>query len=149
MAKRKRSAANKIPVHYGDGTVAIEYVPRTPPELRAELSRVQRNIRETIRILSTLKRIRHHVIKSVRFQLDQALHKLPDDAADEDVAAEIARLSYLMEDTLNMLNRLTQCRIANIEKARFKLTYGQTPKKREPPEKYGSRAKKKGTTTNG
>lgn len=141
MAKRKRTPARKIPVRYNDGTTDIDYVARTPSELRDELQRVQEAILEAARILSRLHRTRHIVIKTARFQLEHALRNLPNDSTDEDIAAELARLSYLMEDTLNILNKLTHCRISYLKQARFKLTYGQTPKRREPPARYGKKKK--------
>ena len=36
-----------------------------------------------------------------------------------------------MEDARFNLNKLSQCRVPSVEAARFCLTYGQTPKKRE------------------
>jgi len=50
-------------------------------------------------------------------------------------------LSFIMEDTVSLLNRLRHCRVGNIEKARFILTYGQTPKKRELTARYGNSEK--------
>ena len=148
--KRPRSVPRRIPVIYSDGVVRVEYVARAPSELSVEFRRVQRHILETIRILSTMKRIRHHIIKSARFQLSQAIREFEPGTCTEDaIAAEIARLSYLMEDTLNILNRLSCCRVANLEAARFKLTYGQTPKKRDPPETYGSREKRQKEVSDG
>lgn len=124
-------------VHYSDGATQREYVPRTLPELRTELARIHKAIEESIRMLSTMSRVRHIVIKTALLQLTNARQPLPDGASAEELAGEIARLSMLMEDTLFILNKLKHCRIHHMEEARFKLLYGQTPKKRELPTTYG------------
>ncbi len=137
----RRQGPKKFEVNYRNGDSTVEYVARTAVELRVELRRVQRHIQEAVRALATLKRVRHCVIMSASFQLKHAIHKLPDDVSDEAIAQEIARLSFLMEDTLVLLNRLTNCRVSNLEAVRFLLTYGQTPKKRDTLVHYGSRSK--------
>jgi len=143
MAKRR--APKKVDIIYNDGKNRIEYVARPPSELRRELERVQTRILRAIRILSTMKRIRHIVLRSASFQLRHCLRELSKDASHEEVAEEIARLSFLMEDTLGILGRLSHCRIANLEEARFELRYGQTHKKRDPPAQYGAKSPKKQT----
>lgn len=128
-------------VYYDDGVTQREYVPRTLPELRSELSRIHQAIYEATRMLSTMGRVKHVVIKTALLQLRNARRTVPDDAPAEELAGEIARLSVLMEDTLFILNKLKHCRVHHMEEARFKLLYGQTPKKRELPTTYGKGGK--------
>ncbi len=140
MAKpRRRRKVKKILIMYDDGEVRRNYVSKAPSELRPELNRVQESIRIVLRILSRLYRTRHPVIVTSRFQLLNGLRSLTlTEMSDEEVAAEIARLSYLMEDTLGLLNKLEHSRTKHLEEARFTLTYGQTPQKRDPAGSYGA-----------
>ncbi len=140
MAKRK--APKKVRVYFEGDRGLIEYVPRAPSDLRPELERVQADIRLTLRILHRARRYRHVAVSTARFQLENCLRDTPAGASDEWLADEIARLSYVMEDTLGILNRLKHSRMHYLEEARFRLTYGQTPKKRDPP----GAAKRKGTS---
>ena len=135
MARRTR----KIPVTYDDGRNVVEYVPRTPTELRREMTRVHEAVQTAVHVMSPLKRKRHAVIKAALFQLRHLLRKLPEEMTDEERATELARISYAMEDTLGILNKLVHCRVSHLETARFILTYGQTPKKREAPASYGAK----------
>ncbi len=129
MARRLPS---KYRVRYSDGALTINYVDRTAPELRAELDRVQRAVLSGVRILAGILRLRHALIISAYVQLKQCLREIPADAPPEDMAAEIARLSYVMGTLVESLGKLSNSRINNLQEARFTLTYGQTPKKREP-----------------
>ncbi len=133
---KKRKPAFKFPVQYNEPGVSINYVSRATPEVWPELRRVRAAINDVIRILTTLKRIRNGVLVSTRFILLNCHRDLPDDTPLEIVAAEIGRLSYIMADALETLNTLKYCRIHHLEEARFKLTYGQTPKKRDPTGDY-------------
>lgn len=145
MAKRKkRKAPDKVPVVYDDGVTNVEYVGKQKNELRPELERIVYEIKQVLRILQRLRRHRHIIIISARFQLVEALRDLPEELeTEEDVANEIARLSFTMEDTLKLLGRLSNSRIPVLEAARFKLTYGQTPKRREPAGAFRSKKNKK------
>jgi len=129
--KKKKAGPKKIPIRYVDGNEHVEYVPRTSKELKTELERIQLAIRRALRVLSKLRRKRHIVLVTVRFQLRNCLKEIVNDASDEAVADEIARLSYVMEDTVMLLEHLKHSRIPCLEEARFLLTYGQTPKQRE------------------
>lgn len=138
MARRKkrRSGPKKIPIVYQSGTQTIEYVGKTSSELRPEYARVRDAIHRALRVLSRLRRLRQIVLVSARFQLNEALRELPEDASDEQVADEIARLSFVMQDTFDVLAKLEHSRTPFIQEARFILTYGQTPRKREPSGTY-------------
>lgn len=142
VGRKKRSSPKKVAIVYNDGQNRVEYVAKPPSGLRPELERVQFNILQAIRMLNTMRRIRHIVLRTASFQLSHSIRELPKDAGDQEVADEIARLSFLMEDTLLILRRLTHCRIANLEETRFKLQYGQTPKKRDPPARYGAKSRR-------
>lgn len=138
MARRRRKV-KKVVIKYDDGSVYRNYVGKTSSELRPEIERILESIRIVLRILTRLRRTRHPVIITSRFQLLNGIRELSlDDMTDEEIANEIARLSYLMEDTLSQLNKLEHSRTHHLEEARFRLTYGQTPQKREAAGSYGS-----------
>jgi hypothetical protein len=130
MAKRARRTI-KIPVIYQQGPIRIEYVDKTPSELDPELARVRESVHRALQILARLSRLKHIAIVSARFQLQNCLSELKPDSSHDDKAKELARINYTMEDTLGLLNRLSNSRIEWLEAARFQLTYGQTPKKRD------------------
>lgn len=131
----KRKPARRYEIRYE----AVEYLPRTAIEVWPEFRRVRAAINDVLRILSLLKRIKNGTLVSARFTLLNCYRDLPDDSPLELVASEIGRLSYVMADALTILSDLKHCRIHHLEEARFKLTYGQTPKKRDPG--YGSGTK--------
>lgn len=137
----RRKVQKKIRVHYQD----IEYVPRARADLRPELGRVQSELKLAIRILFRARRYRHVAVSTARFQLENCLREIPEGASDQWLADEIGRLSYVMEDTLGILNRLKHSRVHYLEEARFKLTYGQTPKKRDPPGSAGQKGRSSGS----
>lgn len=137
MARRKRRLPKKLPVVWttDDGTV-VEYVPRIASELRPEFERVREHGLRAARVLSRLKRHKNIILVSARFELEHCHQAPPEGAGDEWYAREIARLSYVYEQTHQLLSRLVNSRIQFIENARFLLTYGQTPTKREPATSY-------------
>jgi hypothetical protein len=156
MRRKKSRAAKKIPIKFGD----IEYVGRHKNELMPELNRVQSEIRQVLRLLNYLKRKRNHVLAMARFQLMESLRTVPDDSTPDFIADEIARLSYVMSNTLDIINQLRNSRTPMLEEIRFKLTYGQTPRKREIPpgspdgfgdeeESYDKEARDDGSDTSG
>jgi hypothetical protein len=110
----------------------VDYVDRTEPELRQELARVQQAVSDGARMLTPILRIRNPVIVSAYTQLRYVLQSLPPDAPPEQMADEIARLSYVMEQTVELLDTLSNSRVNNLQEARFTLTYGRAPKKRDP-----------------
>lgn len=126
-----RRAVYKVKVRYTDDRTAIDYVDRLPSELRPELDRIQRAVLDTVRILSQLLRLRNAIVISAYVQLKHLVRELPEGTPAEDLAAEIARLSYVMSTIVASLDTLTHSRIKNLQEARFALTYGQTPKKRD------------------
>ena len=137
--RRKKAGPRKVRVAWteADGRV-LEYVPRLPGELRGELERVTDSVRRALRILWPVRRLRHHCIVSARVQLQNCLRDVPADADEDWRANEIARLSYVMHTALGMLDQLRNSRVKWLGEARFTLTYGQTPKKREPAGSYGA-----------
>lgn len=127
-----RRAPTKHAVRYANNVVAINYVDRTAAELRPELARVQKAVLSGVRILAGILRLRNALIIEAYVQLKQTVRELPPEASNAEVAAEIARLSYVMGTLVESLGKLKNSRINNLQEARFTLTYGQTPKKREP-----------------
>lgn len=136
MAKRRKSA-KKFPVCYISSAGEIQYVGRTRAELPRELERVRNSIHAALRILFRLRRVRHKVIVTATFQLRNCLREIPESDDPYWVASEIARLSYIMEDTRKIIDRLKNSRTHWLEQVRFTLTYGQTPKQRDPAGSYG------------
>lgn len=120
-------------VIYQDGVTRIDYVSRKVTEVAGEYERVKAAVLEANRIINRyqMRRVRHVVLDVCRFQLANALVDVPPDSTPEAFAQEIARLSYLMQEALNGLNRLCNSRVWFLEELRFKLTYGQSPKKRD------------------
>lgn len=144
MAKRKRKAARRIPVIWVTaGGQTIEFVERAPSELAPELARVADHGVRAAKVLSRLKRLRNVHIVRARFELGHCQQEVPDLASHEWLAGEIARLSYVYKQVLDELNKLCHARTRWLEEARFLLTYGQTPQKREPAGNYGSRSKQR------
>jgi hypothetical protein len=137
--RRRKRATKKVPICYDDGVKHIEYVSKAKKELLPELLRIRSEILQALRLLNYLRRKRHSVLISVRFQLQESLRDIPEDAEPAELAEEIARLSFIMDNALNQLNILSHSRTPLIEQIRFKLTYGQTPKKRDPAGSYGAR----------
>jgi len=141
MAKRrKRSPAKAVQISYHNGDVVVHYVARAPSEVRKEYARVLEAVNTALRGLKRLKRIRHDVIVSARFQLANSVHPVPVDATPEHLADEVGRLSYVMEDTHALLGRLKNSRLPLLEEIRFTLTYGQTPKRKDGPGVYGRKS---------
>lgn len=127
-----RRTPHKYRVCYSDTQTTINYVDRTATELRSELERVQAAVLSGVRILAGILRLRNALIIGAYVQLKHCLREIPATAAPEEVAMEIARLSHIMGVLVESLNKLSNSRINNLQEARFILTYGQTPKKREP-----------------
>jgi hypothetical protein len=138
MAKRRRSTV-KVPIRFRLGDITVEYVSRAEDQVWNEYCRVRNAVLDATRILNLLKRIRHPVLVTARVQLAHVLDDVQEDAELDVVAAEIARLSYVMDDTVTVLAGLKHCRVPHLQAARFALTYGQTPKKRDPAGDYGQR----------
>jgi hypothetical protein len=137
---RLRRVPKKFPIRWtnADGST-IEYVDRAESELRAELERVRDHGFRAAKVLSRIRTGRHVVIVAARFELEHCQRVVPDDASSAWLSAEIARLSYVYQQTLELLNRLSNSRIHWLEETRFLLTYGQTPKKREAAGNFTSR----------
>jgi hypothetical protein len=115
---------------YDNGIVKVDFVGRIAKELPKEFERVKLSIVKSIRLLAYLKRSPHPAIKAATFQLENAVR--PIDANNmQDIADEIARLSFIMADTVTLLATLSNSEIEQLQRLRFELTYGQTPKKRE------------------
>lgn len=128
MSKKKNI---KYPIVWTSNGEEFVYVDKLTPELRPEYRRLADSIRLGIRMLSFMRRIRHPAIVSARFNLLNAGVVDPDSLSDEQVALELGRLSHLMHDTVTLLNQLSGSRIDHLEQARFQLTFGQVPKKRD------------------
>ncbi len=127
-----RKLIKKEPIKYikPDGTPTI-YVARAASELMAEYERIKMHILRSIRVISTMKRVRHTSIISVRFELNNVLRSPDQLTSPTLLAAEIARMSFVMENCVNELNVLVHSRTDNLQELRFLLTYGQTPKMRD------------------
>ena len=128
MARRKR--ANKLPIVYRSGSSKVVYVSRAPDELFTEAKRVWGSIQVALRQLKALKRTRHSALRGAVWQLSQVEPPLKE-ANTASLVDYIATVSYLMEDSISMLATLKNSKIDELEEARFHLTYGQTPKKRD------------------
>jgi len=132
MARRsKSSVSTKLPIIYETPTDRVEYVGKEPDELWPELRRIHTVIRSCIRMLSRIRFVRHIVLVSARFQLMNSLRTMSDTASDDELAQEIARLNFLLGDTVKILDQLSNSRTPLLEELRFTLTYGQTPRRRE------------------
>lgn len=134
----------KIEITYRDGDTVIHYVPRPNALLWPELTRVRKAINDALRILYHVKRVRHIVIASTRFQLSNAARDITEEDEPQVIADEIARLSYVMDTALRTLEELKHCRVKFLEEVRFTLKYGQTPKKRENSTMADGKAGKRG-----
>lgn len=140
MARRKRT--NKLPIIYKNGATKVVYVSRAPDELLTEAKRMYGCIQVALRQLKSLKRTRHAALKGAVWQLTQ----VEEPSAGESIASlvdYIAVVSYLMEDSLAMLASLKNSKIDELEEARFNLTYGQTPKKRDRDDTMCSKPKRR------
>lgn len=127
---RKAKIKRKFPIVFRGVEPPIEYVDKTAHELRIELQRVHAAVATTQMLLSRLPRALHPGIKAARFQLANMLRDVSA-LTDDEAADELARLNYCMEDALALLNMLSDSKVEWLEKARFELTFGQTPRKRE------------------
>lgn len=128
MSRRKRT--NKMQIVFRNGATRVVYVSRAPDELFDEASRIHTCSLSALRQLRLLKRTRHAAVKAAVWQLEQLAEPNPkwSTAALVDY---IASASFLMEDTLGILSALKNSNIDELRAARFQLTYGQTPKKRD------------------
>lgn len=115
---------------YDNGLVKVDYVGRIAKELPKEYERVKLSIVKSIRLLAYLKRSPHPAIKAAKFQLENSA-KVINTSDVLAVADEIARLSFIMADTVKILSALSNSEIEQLQRLRFELTYGQTPEKRE------------------
>lgn len=131
MGRGRKSKQFKICIRFTSPEETIEYISKTPDELWVEYERILQAIKDALRALSRIRFVRNIVIATAQLQLQSAVRPLPEDISDEELAKEIARLSKLMEDTIKILSRLSNSRTQWLEEARFILTYGQTPKKKE------------------
>lgn len=127
---RKAKPRRRLPVVYRGVSPPIEYVDKSPFELRAELQRVYAAIATASKLFERLARFRHPAIPAARFQLANAIRETSG-MDDEALANELARLNYTMEDTVRILSLMSLCEQEWLEKIRFELTFGQTPRKRE------------------
>lgn len=133
--------AKKVLVRYVGEQGAVDYVSRTPAELDVELARVRKSRVEALRILSRVRRLRHPVISSARFQLMACAGPETNEGTVTEKATELARLSQSLEQACNTLARLSNSRVRWLEEARFTLTYGATPKCRERATGFGKKRK--------
>jgi hypothetical protein len=116
----------KPAVVYDDGIRRVDYVGRAHSEVNAEIRRVSHHLMLALRRLRTMRRVQHPAVRAAIFLLQNAKPKL------ESVSAkELARLSFLMGDALNLLSTITNSNADYLKDARFNLLYGQTPKKRD------------------
>jgi hypothetical protein len=127
--KKKKPPKIRHPIIYDKAAEPIEYVGKYTHELKPEIARLLETIQEAKALLDRLSRFRHIAITTAKFQL--ANTSSDPDLAIEALPKEIARLNYLMEDSLGLLNILCDSKLHWLEQARFKLTFGQTPRKRE------------------
>jgi len=118
----------------------VEFVPRLASEVLPELYRIYEAVLNASRTLATMRRVRHWAVQSARFQLANAIRAPLSSFTPETGAAEIARLSCVLQDTLEILSTLCNSRTTNLEQTRFILTYGQTPRKREQVMKKGAQS---------
>jgi len=135
MAKA-RKPAQKYTIRWAldDGT-KVTYVDRPAGELRSELERVRNAGLLAAKVLSRLRRVRNSSIQLALFELAHCSQAVPEDAPPKWLADEIARLSFTYSGVVKLLNLLSNSRVRWLEEARFLLTYGQTPIKRDTPTK--------------
>lgn len=131
--KRPRQKVKTVAVTYRNGEQVIEYVSRRPSDLIHEYRRIRQAILDANVIINKypVRRVRHVLLDICRFQLANSLRDIDDSATPVELAGEVARLSFLMSEALVGINRLRHSRVAFLEELRFKLTYGQSPRKRD------------------
>lgn len=130
MRRERRPAVNKFVIAYEHNGKRIEYVGRTLAELAPEYRRIVTHLKWAIRELRQLRSPNPWVVATL-VQLQTVPVIDPMSCAADQVAYEIAQVSFIMEDALNMLAHLKHSTVERLEAARFALTYGQTPKRRD------------------
>ena len=132
MARRARGKVFKLEYRSPLGDV-IRYVDRREEDLLPEYIRVRTAILDAVRIINSrsLKRLKNVVLDITRFQLTNSLKPISDTATAQELVAEITRLSFIMEDAVKTLARLSNSRVDHLQDLRFRLTYGQTPRRRD------------------
>lgn len=132
MAKSRRISAPKlkVPVIYKHNGITITYVSRMNSELMPEFKRVVEHI-TAAQLQLTRLRSPNPAVAAALFQLKACSKSLPENSQPKLVAERIATLSYIMEDTIAILAKLSNSNVDPLKKARFLLRFGQTPKQRD------------------
>lgn len=124
--RSKKVAKPRPEVVYDDGTTRVNYVGRASNEVNAEIVRVVNCMLLALRGLRSMRRSPHPAVRAAIFTLENIK---PDVASTS--SKELARISFLMEDTLKTLSVMKNSNADYLKLARFHLLFGQTPKKRD------------------
>lgn len=127
------SVRTKYPIVYQDDNIRTIYVAKRYDELLRESARIRQAIQECRHYTGRLSRYRNVWWEAVVFYLDNLVpSEIPRDP--NELAALLARISHHMDLALGMLANL-KTEIETIENIRFRLTFGQVAKRRDPPSK--------------
>ena len=133
MARRKKN--KPVRIIYASRFGPVEYVSRMPDELPKELDRLLRASTHSILLLNRLKRYKHGVLIAATGILKACVacvdQRMPANPHENDYLYHIARTNQTMQRALDVLSQLKHCKVDALEEVRFKLLYGQTPRKRE------------------
>lgn len=125
-----RAKPKKYPLKQEYRGVVYEFVDKTMPELRGELTKFVAAIRHADRLMKPLQRFPNPVMRAVRTHINSIAPLTKFDTA-EDLAKEICRLNLSFIEAVRMLDTLCNTTIQPIEELRFHLTYSCTHKKRD------------------
>lgn len=133
MRKRSKRVAKpkfKYAVRFVYDGQVFDYVGKTPSELTTELCRVRAAYDTALRLARPFSRSPNLVLHAVRTQLEVArLVYIPGDPQQQ--ANELARLNWVLNDCLGLLDSVHLIGGDDIRRLRFTLTYGQTPLRRD------------------
>lgn len=107
----------------------LRFVDKIHAELQPEIERLDQQIGFCRRLTQICRRRWHPLIEAVHTHL---ILLRPNPAAT-DLPREICRLNAGMEDALVIINRLKFCKLPEVERLRFALTFSQTHRKKDRP----------------
>jgi hypothetical protein len=136
----RKKRPQRIEIIYDYNGVRIDFVPKLDIELDRELSRIREHGRWALRQLNYIKRSPHPSIANALFQLNNIGDSVVDSEDPYQKASEIARVSAVYRDILDVLGDLKHSEIEPLKQARFFLLYGQAHEKRAP-EEIGTKLK--------
>jgi hypothetical protein len=136
----RKKRPQRIDIVYDYNGTRIEFVPKLDIELDRELCRILEHGRWALRQLNSIKRSPHPSIANAIFQLNNIGNSVVDPTDPYQKASEIARVSEVYREILDVLGDLKHSEIEPLKQARFFLLYGQAHEKRAP-EEIGTKLK--------